>query len=131
MIFCPKCGEKIEEGSVFCQSCGASIETKMTAGDMPKKGLMGKIEQTIYFRIARVFAWLVAALATIGFIVSVKYTADAIPQVLAGSVKVSQEKVLIYLGIWAGIMLAMIFTITITSMILVTLAIERNTRKVE
>jgi hypothetical protein len=246
MVFCTKCGGTIEEGSSFCQSCGTPVEGKIAFEAMPKKGLMSRIEQTIYFRIARVFSWLIAALATIGLIISVIYIAKTVPQVLAGSVKVSQEEVrnaiaekserrvqyemeterispellakldkeiyeLIYLlpkdmqaeewdverlrgiirnsiasweglkdkltviqearallknfseeqradamykffaikaekeniikarkaealknlGIWAGIMLAMIYTITMISMILVALAVERNTRKVE
>ncbi|MEW6675556.1 MAG: zinc ribbon domain-containing protein [Nitrospirota bacterium] len=247
MTYCPKCRGKVEEGSSFCQNCGAIVERKIASKAIPKKGLMRKIEQDIYFRITRVFAWLVAALATIGFIVSVIYVLKTAPQVLGGSAKVSQEEVrnaiagkssggfqyemeserkrispellakldkeiyeLIYLlpkdtqsewdverlrgiirnsvaswenikdkltviqearallknfseeqradamykffviktekeniikvrkadalknlGIWAGIMLAMIYTITMISMILVALAIEKNTRKVE
>lgn len=93
MVFCTKCGETTEEGSSFCQSCGTPIEGKIAFEAMPKKSLMSRIEQTIYFRIARVFSWLIAALGTIGLIISVIHIAKTIPQVFGKSVKVSQEEV--------------------------------------
>jgi len=60
---------------------------------MPKKGLISKIEQSIYFRIARVFAWLVATFCTIGFIYSGINIAIIAPKVLGESAKVSPEEI--------------------------------------
>lgn len=97
MTFCIKCGEKVEYGSGFCQICGTVVENKIDFESMPKKGLVRKIEQTFFFKIARIFAWFIAAFATIGFIVSVIYVIKTAPQAFIGRAKVSQEEVRRYI----------------------------------
>ena len=42
MMFCPKCGAQLEEGSVFCDSCGTKLESGSSEGRVtrshPKSG---------------------------------------------------------------------------------------------
>lgn len=69
MIYCAKCGYKNSEEDSFCQECGAALEKKTAVkkdaiGYLPKAGFMGKLEQSVYFKIARGFAWFVIVLTT-------------------------------------------------------------------
>ncbi|MEW5804968.1 MAG: zinc-ribbon domain-containing protein [bacterium] len=93
MTNCPKCGEKIEEGSVFCQNCGASIEKKDVIETKRMEGLMGKVEQSIYFKIARGFAWLILFVAVIGLVISIVYVTPSITDLIGGETGVSQDEI--------------------------------------
>lgn len=93
MTFCPKCGEKVEEESDFCQSCGALIEKKMTVEAIPQKGLMSRIEQTIYFRIARGFAWLILFIVTISLVIYTINLAPTALELVGGETRVSQDDI--------------------------------------
>jgi len=92
MTYCSKCGEKIEEGSSFCENCGATIEKKISM-EMPKKGLMSRIEQSIYFRIARGFAWFVLFIATISLVVYIINLAPTALELLGGETRVTQDDI--------------------------------------
>lgn len=93
MTYCPKCGEKIEKGSVFCQSCGELIEKKLTAGAMPKTGMLSRFEQSIYFRIARGFAWVILFVTTISLIYYMISLAPTALDLFGGETRVSQDDI--------------------------------------
>ncbi|MBI4707178.1 MAG: zinc-ribbon domain-containing protein [Candidatus Omnitrophica bacterium] len=93
-MLCPKCGEKNEEGSTFCQNCGTSIkEEKTSLKFSTEKGLIGKIERSLYFRIARGFAWFILIPAVIALIFSIVSTAPTAMHLIGGSTSVSKDEV--------------------------------------
>ncbi len=90
---CPKCGETIDEGSTFCQNCGATIVKKASSEAERKSGFMWKIEQSIYFKIARVFAWLILFIAVIVLAISIISVTPSITALIGGSTGVSQDEI--------------------------------------
>lgn len=92
-MICPRCNAINDEGSTFCQSCGASIEKKAAIDTKKVEGLMGKVEQSIYFRIARGFAWLILFMAVIGLAGSILYVAPSITDLVGGDSKVSHDEI--------------------------------------
>jgi hypothetical protein len=92
-MFCPKCREKIEEGSSFCQTCGTVIEQKVTVESMTEKGLMSRIEQNVYFRIARGFAWFILLLVTISLVIYIVKLAPTALELFGGETRVSQDEI--------------------------------------
>lgn len=73
MNSCPRCGERVEEGSRFCEECGAQIAQGVTsdaASSPAPESTLGKVERTIYFRIARGYAWSILFFSSVGLAVS-------------------------------------------------------------
>lgn len=99
MFTCAKCGSANEAGSEFCQNCGASMEAATVSGAGSSrfagaktfvgslgagKGTLTIIEQTIYFRIARVFAWFLLVLGLLGLVGGAYQAAGSTRQFLGG-----------------------------------------------
>jgi len=108
MSVCAKCGSTNEVGNEFCQNCGASIlataesaaASSRFAGTAALVGI-GKtgngaltfIERTIYFRIARVFSWLLLVLSLMGLVGGAYLAAGSIRNYLKGEDSVSAADV--------------------------------------
>jgi len=76
-MFCHECGAQNEDDSIFCQECGAQFNREETKPLIPKVseitpdvGIVGKVERSVYFKIARGFTWFVIFIATIVLIFS-------------------------------------------------------------
>lgn len=108
MSACAKCGSTNEAGSEFCQNCGASMQAAIASGVGSSrfsgaagfigsvgagKGTLTFIERTIYFRIARVFAWLLLVLSLLGLVGGVYLTAGSARQYMKGEGAVSVDDV--------------------------------------
>lgn len=88
MAKCNQCGAMNDVASEFCQNCGASLlTTSLSPREQvepqkvllnktlppreqvaPQNGLLSKIEQSIYFRIARGFAWFLLVFSLLSFV---------------------------------------------------------------
>lgn len=68
---CASCGTKLEPGDVFCQNCGASATATSSPTPTPRASstslTLGRFERAVYFRIARVFSWVLMVVALGGF----------------------------------------------------------------
>lgn len=93
MATCAKCGAKNDEESGFCQSCGASIGTTVV-GTLPQKGFMSKIEQSVYFRIARGFAWVILMVAVIALAITTVYLFPTATKLIGGDTNVSKDEIM-------------------------------------
>ena len=98
MANCNKCGALNDATSEFCQNCGASLLTATRppqAQPALQKGLLGKIERTIYFRVARGFSWLVLVFSLLGFVGAGFIAAIAASEYLKGEATVSKDDVML------------------------------------
>jgi hypothetical protein len=87
MLICSnnECKGENEDGSEFCQHCGEalSIATRHTSipgvrtrkADGSAQGAVAMIERSVWFRIARGFAWLILVLSLLGLVGGVVYSA--------------------------------------------------------
>jgi hypothetical protein len=104
MSVCAHCGSNNEAGSEFCQNCGKSMLAARASGSGSSrfagvassvgnvdagKGRLTIIEQRIYFRIARVFAWLLLVLSLLGLVGGAFMATGSIRQYLKGEDAVS------------------------------------------
>ena len=92
MTFCTKCGTQNDEASGFCQNCGAKIGEAIEEA-LPEKGIMSKIEQSVYFRIARGSAWFFLLLAVVALVVTIVYLFPTATQLFGGNTKVSKDEI--------------------------------------
>lgn len=98
MIHCAKCGYENSEDDGFCQECGAALVKKASASrrqveSPPQTGAVSRIEQAIYFKVARGFAWLVILFAGISIIY---YIVNIIPTAIdsiGGSTNVTGDEI--------------------------------------
>ena len=98
MANCNKCGAHNDATSEFCQNCGESMRTATLppqAQTALQKGLLGKIERTIYFRVARGFAWFVLVFSLLGFVGAGFLSANAARQYFKGEESVSKDDVMV------------------------------------
>lgn len=96
MTKCNKCGAMNDAASEFCQNCGTSLLTTslpLRKQADPQKGLLSKIEQSIYFRIARGFAWFLLVLSLLGFVGAGFIAAGAAREYFKGQETVSMDDV--------------------------------------
>jgi hypothetical protein len=76
-MYCPECGTKNEDDSIFCQDCGFKFPKENSDQAIPpfpeiRKdiGFTGRVERSVYFKIARGFTWVVILIATIALIIT-------------------------------------------------------------
>lgn len=105
MINCPnaKCRGENEEGSEFCQHCGESLRLATGEPQVPRsrhkglgvsaQGAVVKIERSVWFRIARGFAWLILILSLLGLIGGVVFCARSAGQYFKGEETISGAEV--------------------------------------
>lgn len=96
MATCDKCGAMNDAANEFCQNCGASL--RMTslpprAQAESQKSLLSKIERSIYFRIARGFAWCLLVFSLLSLVVAAFIAANAAREYFKGEEAVSKEDV--------------------------------------
>ena len=97
MANCNKCGAHNDATSEFCQNCGASMRTATLppqAQPALQKGLIGKIERTIYFRVARGFSWFILVFSLLGFVGAGFLAANAAREYFKGEESVSKDDVM-------------------------------------
>ena len=104
MTKCNKCGAMNDVASEFCQSCGTSLLTTTSLPPRepvaPQNGLLSKIEQSIYFRIARGFAWFLLVLSLLGFVGAGFIAAGAARDYFKGQENVSMDAVKVAIAAW-------------------------------
>ena len=94
---CTSCGLPLEPGSTFCQNCGTAVPkattpiAQMVQAD--QVGVMGQIERAVYFRVARVFSWVLLVAAIAGFLYSIVLAVGSIGDLWGGKQSVSVEEV--------------------------------------
>ena len=96
MTKCNQCGAMNDVASEFCQSCGTSLlTTSLPPREQaePQKGLLSKIEQSIYFRIARGFAWFLLVVSLIGFVGTGFIAANTVGVYFKSEASVSKDDV--------------------------------------
>ena len=96
MTKCNQCGAMNDVASEFCQSCGTSLlTTSLPPREQaePQKGLLSKIEQSIYFRIARGFAWFLLVFSLLGLVGAGFIAAGAAREYFKGQETVSMADV--------------------------------------
>ncbi len=96
-MICPQCGTNNDEDNIFCQNCGTKI-----IGDRAEKihlnmgsnnGFFAKMEKKVYFKIARVFTWLLLLIASIVFIGLIFYITKKALSITGGNTNVTKEEV--------------------------------------
>lgn len=96
---CTSCGQPLEPGSTFCQNCGTAVPTPKVAAPIAPPiqaepvGVMGQIERAVYFRVARVFSWVLLVAAIAGFLYSVASSIGSLGDLMGGKQSVSKEEV--------------------------------------
>ena len=101
MTKCNKCGAMNDVASEFCQNCGTSLLTTslpLREQADPQKGLLSKIEQSIYFRIARGFAWFLLVLGLLGFVGAGFIAGGAALEYFKGQEPVSTDDVKVWIA---------------------------------
>jgi hypothetical protein len=105
MLICSnnECKGENEDGSEFCQHCGEalSIATRHTSipgvrtrkADGSAQGAVAMIERSVWFRIARGFAWLILVLSLLGLVGGVVYSARSVRQYFKGEETISASDV--------------------------------------
>lgn len=94
---CTSCGLPLEPGSTFCQNCGTAVPVSAAPAAQTSQvgqiGMMGHIERAVYFRVARVFSWVLLVAAIAGFLYSVALAIGSIGDLWGGKQGVSKEEV--------------------------------------
>ena len=105
MIICHEegCRGENEDGSEFCQYCGKSLRMathQPSVATFRHKGVIksghgavAMIERSVWFRIARGFAWLILVLSLLGLIGSVVFSARSIRQYFKGEETISVSEI--------------------------------------
>lgn len=105
MIICPNasCRGENDDGGEFCQHCGESLRIASSQPSAPPfrhkrlsasaQGALETIEQSVWFRIARGFAWLLLVLSLLGLIGGVVFSAGSIRQYFKGEETISASQV--------------------------------------
>lgn len=88
---CTSCSQPLESGSTFCQNCGTPVTLSATPAQAI--GVMGQIERAVYFRVARVFSWVLLFVATAGFMYSVALAIGSFGDLWGGKQDVTKEEV--------------------------------------
>ena len=90
---CTSCGNALETGSTFCQNCGTAVTTNVSGTMTASDGVMGRVERAVYFRVARVFSWVLLVTAIVGFFYSVALAIGSIGDLMGGKQSVSKEEI--------------------------------------
>jgi hypothetical protein len=90
---CTSCGSVLETGSTFCQNCGTPVTISITPAQAAHLGVMGHIERAVYFRVARVFSWVLLVAAIVGFLYSIALAIGSVGDLWGGKQSVSKEEV--------------------------------------
>ena len=96
MAKCDKCGAMNDAASEFCQNCGASLRAtspppRAQAGS--QRSLLSTIERSIYFRIARGFAWFLLVFSLFSLVGAGFIATNAALEFFKGEDAVSKEDV--------------------------------------
>lgn len=92
MGVCSKCGVQNDAVSEFCQNCGTSMRV-ISHVSPSQKDVMSKVEESVYFRFSRAFAWFLLVGAIIGFIGSLIFVAPSVMDLIGDSKKVSVDEI--------------------------------------
>jgi len=94
---CTSCGLPLEPGSTFCQNCGTAVTTaaptSAAASQVAQSGVMSRVERAVYFRVARVFSWVLLVAAIAGFLYSVALAIGSVGDIWGGKQSVSKDEV--------------------------------------
>lgn len=90
---CTSCGNALEAGSTFCQNCGTAVTTNVSGTLAAPDGVMGRVERAVYFRVARVFSWVLLVAAIIGFFYSVALAIGSMGDLMGGKENVSKAEI--------------------------------------
>lgn len=94
---CTSCGLPLEPGSTFCQNCGTAVTTAAPAlapvSQAAQSGVMSRVERAVYFRVSRVFSWVLLVAAIAGFLYSVASAIGSMGDLMGGKQSVSKEEV--------------------------------------
>lgn len=92
---CSQCGTENDSTSEFCQGCGTSLRPNPSTNSVGStdKGFLSRFEESVYFRIARGFAWLILLLALIGFAGSAFWAISSGQTLLGGEAAVTASDV--------------------------------------
>lgn len=94
---CTSCGLPLEPGSTFCQNCGTAVtvaaHASAPASQAAQSGVMSRVERAVYFRVARVFSWVLLVAAIAGFLYSVALAIGSVGDFWGGKQSVSKEEV--------------------------------------
>jgi hypothetical protein len=89
---CKECGVDIENGGGFCQECGSTIIMPDETAEK-KPDFVGKMEKSVYFKIARGFAWLALFAAVIYLIITLVNFIPSVLSLYGGSTSVTQDEI--------------------------------------
>lgn len=90
---CPKCGAQFDKGTAFCQECGSDLKDVAQDRARGSQSFMSRVERSVYFTIARAFAWFVLFLSVAALITSIVVYAPSVLNLYRGSVTVTSEEV--------------------------------------
>jgi len=96
MAKCDKCGATNDTTSEFCQECGASLRAASLpprAQPESQRSLLSKIERSIYFRIARGFAWFLLVVGLLSLVGAGFMATNAAREYFKGEEAVSKDDV--------------------------------------
>ena len=105
MLICAnaECKGENEDGSEFCQHCGAAlgVATRQTSAPVVRRNkidgsaqsAVAMIERSVWFRIARGFAWLILVLSLLGLIGGVVFSTRSVRQYFKGEETISASDV--------------------------------------
>ena len=94
MSQCGSCQHANEPGAAFCLNCGAALQAGAPAQvAAPRASTVGGLERGVFFKVARVVAWVVAVVAALGMVFSLVLLVPALSDLNAGPKEVTGKDV--------------------------------------
>lgn len=98
MIACRKCGRKNKETETHCQDCGEPLKPQERSNTMASLAkdlawFAHSFERSVFFRVARGFAWIVCLVATLVLLGTLYRFIQLTPTMIGGNTKVNHDEV--------------------------------------
>lgn len=90
---CPKCGKRVETDCAFCQECGLSMSDIKNRVLRSEPDIFDGVEQSIFFRVTRGFAWSILSIAVVALIITLICLIPSIFVLYAGPTSITRDEI--------------------------------------